>query len=904
VNNRLLSQVAVSAALTVAGLNAADVLGATSPADPPLGILIVPGDEVPSAPAQTAPAEGTRPLGVLLGPGAPPAARQPAVPVNPFPDTDRLFSQPGQAGTQPSTPESSSDRPLGVLLDTLPAYAPPPATAPQAAVPQGFSAPVPTVPVAAPIASPAIGNATADRPLGTLIGSDPLLPAVAPSAVSPAVPATTMPLGPAAPASDVPSDTAGEEGPPIHFLADEMSFDREKGIVTASGNVEIRYDDRTLRAESVSYDQNKDIASASGNVILVEPTGERLFGDKMEISGDLKDAVVLNIGMILQDHSRIAGTGARHSGGNITELRKGVYSPCEPCAEDPNAPPLWQIKAVKVIHNKEEKTVEYRDAWIEFFGYPVAYTPYFRHPDPTVRRKTGFLFPKIGNSSDFGTILETPFFWAISDSEDLTARPVLMTEEFPLLALQYRKRFLTGSIDAEGSITDNSEDSFTTEEGEFGVRGHIDAEARFDINRTWRWGVDVKRSTDDTFLRRYGFASPQSLDSQVFVEGIKGRDYYSAKTLVFQGLAETDEHDESPIVLPLVDYNHLGERDRLGGRFNFDFNLLALTRAKGTDTRRLSMRPRWERPFQGPFGDLFRFETGLNADFYHTNGLVISGQDGTYSGASYRMVPYADLNWRLPLVKSQGTVRQILEPIASLALAPNGGNPDKIPNEDSTDFEYDETNLFSVNRFSGIDKVEGGARINYGLKWGVYGEGGGSSSLFVGQTYRFRDDSTFGKDSGLGDKLSDVVGSISVSPNSLLNVLYRTQLTSDDFSPRRNEVSFSAGVPALTIQGSYSLLEPQEESEFSGREELKMNASTVIDRFWRASLSAVRDQKAAEMRSLVLSAIYENECVIFNTQVTRTFFEDRDLKPTDAITFHLVLKTVGEVRSGASISSN
>jgi len=893
-STRLLTRMALPAALALAVLAPTLGFGATSPADPPLGILIMPADEVPTVPVQspTIPAD-TRPLGVLLGPGAPPAPRQPAVPTNPFPDTDRLFSQPTPE-TQAPTPDSSSERPLGVLLDTLPAFTPPAVTAPGSAVPREFSAPAPAAP--APPQTSLTGNATADRPLGTLIGSDPLLPVTA----RPAAPAQSPPASPA----KTPPSTKEGDGPPIHFLADEMSFDRDKGIVTASGNVEIRFDDRTLRAESVSYDQNKDVASASGNVTLIEPSGERVFGDKMEISGDLKDAVVTNIGMILQDHSRIAGAGARHSGGNVTELRKGVYSPCEPCADDPNASPLWQIKAVKVIHNKEEQVVEYRDAWIEFFGYPVAYTPYFRHPDPTVKRKTGFLFPKIGSSSDFGTIIETPFFWAISDSEDLTVRPVLMTEEFPLLALNYRKRFLTGTIDAEGSITDNSEDSFTTEEGEFGVRGHIDAEARFDLNRTWRWGVDVKRSTDDTFLRRYGFGSPQSLNSQLFVEGIKGRDYYSAKTLVFQGLEETDEHDASPVVLPLVDYNHLGERDRIGGHFNFDFNLLALTRAKGTDTRRISMRPRWERPFQGPFGDLYRFETGLNADFYHVNSLSRSGKDGTYTGASYRMVPYADLNWRLPLVKSQGTVRQILEPIASLAVAPNGGNSDKIPNEDSTDFEYDETNLFSVNRFSGIDKVEGGARINYGLKWGVYGEGGGSSSLFVGQTYRFRDDSTFGNDSGLEDNLSDVVGSISVSPNSLLNVLYRTRLASDDFSPRRNEVSLSAGVPAFKIQGSYSLLEPQEESEFSGREELNLNASTIIDRFWRANLSAVRDLKSSEMRSLVLSAVYENECVVFDTRVTRTFFEDRDLKPTDAITFHLVLKTIGEVRSGASISSN
>ncbi|MBT6096076.1 MAG: LPS-assembly protein LptD [Rhodospirillaceae bacterium] len=794
-----------------------------------------------------------------------------------------------------------------MLLDPLPQFERPPLDATLPIAPSRPSVPK-TGTSAPPVYAPPAG-ATTERPLGTLFGitavptsAQAIVPNPPPSqpVSSPESPHTIS----SGPTSATSAGSADSSEPLVHFLANEMSFDREKGIVTAQGNVEVRYDTRILNADRITYDQNNDIVSASGNVALLEPTGERLFGDKMEISGDLKDAVILNIGMILKDRSRIAGTGARHSEGKLTELRKGVYSPCNLCADNPNAPPLWQIKAVKVIHNKDEKIIEYRDAWLEMFGFPVAYTPYFRHPDPTVKRKSGFLFPRIGNSSDFGTIVEVPYFWALSDHEDLTLRPILMTEEAPVLGLQYRKRFLKGTIDADASITDNSEDQFTTEEGEFGVRGHFDAKARFDLNKTWRWGIDAKRSTDDTYMRRYGFGSPQSLDSQVFVEGLKGGSYFSAKSMAFQGLQDTDEHDETPVVLPLVDFSHVGNNDRLGGRFNFDLNFLALTRAKGTDTRRLALHPRWQRPFQGPFGDLYRFETGLNADLYHVNSLTQGGDKETFSGLAHRLFPYADLNWRMPLVKSQGTVRQILEPIASLAIAPNGGNPDEIPNEDSTDFEFDETNLFSFNRFSGIDRVEGGTRVNYGLKWGLYGKSGGSSTVFLGQTYRLRADSTFGAGSGLEENLSDIVGSISVVPNSHLNVLYRTRVASDKLSPRRNEVNLTAGVPAFKIAGSYSFLASQADSEFSGREEMNLSAKSIINRFWRTGVTAVHDMQASEMRSLALNATYENECVVFTSRLSRTFFEDRDLTPTDAITFHLVLKTIGEVRSGASISSN
>ncbi|MEK9724016.1 MAG: LPS assembly protein LptD, partial [Rhodospirillaceae bacterium] len=300
-----------------------------------------------------------------------------------------------------------------------------------------------------------------------------------------------------------------------------MTFDREKQMVIALGNVQVGYADKMLFADRVAYDQAKDVVMATGNVTLVEPSGERVFGDEMQITGDLKDGVIRNIGIILQDRSRIAGAGARHSAERITELSKGTYSPCDLCKDDPNRPPLWQIKAVRVTHDKREKIVEYRDAWLEMFGFPVFYTPYFRHPDPTVKHKSGFLFPTYRSSSDFGFILETPYFWAISPHEDTTIRPIWMTGEFPVLAVEYRNRIDNGTIDVSSSITDNSSEQYDTTDGDLGVRGYIDAKGRFDIDRTWRWGFDVERSTNDTFMRRYGFGSPQSLNSQIFAEAFR-----------------------------------------------------------------------------------------------------------------------------------------------------------------------------------------------------------------------------------------------------------------------------------------------------------------------------------------------------------------------------------------------
>ena len=137
-----------------------------------------------------------------------------------------------------------------------------------------------------------------------------------------------------------------------------MTFDRDREIVRASGNVEIRHEGRQLYANNILYNQKTGIVTATGNVTILETTGEKVFGDRMEVTGDLKDGIVENIGVILQDHARIAGAGARLSGERLTELTKATYSPCNLCEDNPARPPLWQIKAVRVIHNKNKKIVD------------------------------------------------------------------------------------------------------------------------------------------------------------------------------------------------------------------------------------------------------------------------------------------------------------------------------------------------------------------------------------------------------------------------------------------------------------------------------------------------------------------------------------------------------------------
>ncbi len=174
---------------------------------------------------------------------------------------------------------------------------------------------------------------------------------------------------------------------PVLFKADALRYDRELGIVVATGHVEFTRSDTILLADTVTYNEREDTATASGDVKLLAPSGEVLFADYMALSGDLKDGLIRDLRARLTDNSRFAANGARRVGGVRNEMAKAVYTPCAACAAHPERPPVWQLRADRVVHDQVAHEIRYYDATMEMFGVPVLYLPYFRHPDPTVDKK-------------------------------------------------------------------------------------------------------------------------------------------------------------------------------------------------------------------------------------------------------------------------------------------------------------------------------------------------------------------------------------------------------------------------------------------------------------------------------------------------------------------------------------
>lgn len=676
----------------------------------------------------------------------------------------------------------------------------------------------------------------------------------------------------------------------VYFSADEVNHDKELGIMTARGNVEVSYQGRVLLADQISYNTRQDMISASGNVSLLEATGDVFFADYFELSGDLKEATGHNLRILMANRTRMAAAKSTRVSGDKNIMEKAVYSACEPCKEDPSKAPLWQVKALKVVNDEKRQKFEYKDAWIEVAGIPVMYTPYFEHADPRVKRHSGFLPPTFGGSKQLGGAVTVPYYWAISNNEDATISTMVTGKENGVLIGEHRKRLMNGKMDTQASLTYDSNND---------VKGHFKGTGLFDIDETWRAGYNAERASDDTYMRRYGFrGTDRWLETHPYVEGFSGRSYARMESYLYQGLAAKDDPGKSPVVLPVAELKRVGEPGSRGQYWSFDAGLLDIYRGEGTDTRRLSSRLAWTLPYTAPAGDQYKLTAELRGEGYHVSDYQrYNAEENGFSG---RVVPQLSLDWRYPFVRNGENFTDVVEPIVVGTVSPNGMNPSRIPNEDSLDFEYDDTNLFMPNRFTGLDRVEGGPRVAYGVKWSVFGRRPGAMTALLGQSYRQHVDESYSRDSGLHDNLSDYVGRVDVSPMANLKMLYRFRLDKDSLSAKRNEIGVIAGPKAFSVAASYVLVDKNDVTGYPDREQLTATVSSALTRYWSAHAGTVYNLgKDPEPLSYNTQLVYEDECFALSANYIHRFTYDRDYVGGQLFLLRFTLKTLGEFQTSA-----
>jgi LPS-assembly protein len=692
----------------------------------------------------------------------------------------------------------------------------------------------------------------------------------------------------------------------VLMQSDQLLYDKEKLIVTAQGNVEIAYGPRVVFADKVIYDQNTGVVTAIGNVALLDEDGNVAFAENVVLRNEMKDGVATTLSMLMTDNSKMIGRDAVRSNGNLTTLHRGVYSPCELCKEDPREAPLWQIKAFRVIHNKEKQRIIYEDAFMEFYGIPILYTPFFAHPDPTVKRQSGFLMPSIGSSTELGQQLELPYYWVIQPNMDATFSPRYTTKESVIFNGEFRHRLESGTYQFNGSGTWPETKTPGTPADE-AFRGSLFGSGKFNLTPEWTTGFNMELASDDTYLRKYGLSDENDLTNNIFLRRIDGRNFFTADAYYFRGLLSTDDPDTTPWVAPVLDYGYFFPEQVMGGRLSLGANALVLGRVQGPDSRRLSTDLNWEMPRTLPSGLVYRLYANVRADIYATNDVpdpvtpnVVYGKETIVQG-----LPTIGMEWRYPMIKPLGSWRQVLEPIVQFIYAPNIGNSTRIPNEDSVSFEFDDTNLFSDNRFPGLDRWESGARMNAGVRYALYGPKGAQASVLFGQSFRFNENPTVSDATGLRNRRSDYVGQITLAPSSKLYVVHRFRLDERNYTFRRNELDVLNIWGPVTAQVGYAYYaKDQSVSGAGAREEVVLGSTLRLSEYWRLFGSTRRDLALAQNLANQVGITYEDECFGFTFGFYQNFVRDRDIEPSNTFLVQFTFKNLGSAGFGGLQAHN
>ena len=708
--------------------------------------------------------------------------------------------------------------------------------------------------------------------------------------------------------NDVTAATGAEQSDkaPVDLQADNVSYNEDLRVVTASGNVVLVQEGRILRADEINYFLNEDKVHATGNVVLNEVNGDIHLAQEVELRDKMKDGFVAGLHTYLNDGSRFTAEHGDRIGGSQTVMSKASYTACEPCESNPDARLPWRLRAAEVTHDEEDARISYEHARFEVFGVPVAYTPYFSHSDGSVKRKSGFLAPSFGYSSDLGAFFENSYYWDIAPDKDMTVGLMAMTDQAPLGLLEWRQRWESASLEARGGITSSD---YTDRVGrlevqrEDEVRGHIEATGLWDMNENWRSGFDVAYVSDDQYPRQYDIFTKDVLENTLYAERFDERDYAIGQVQAFQDTRIGDLEADQPKLLPELYASFIGdagEMPLIKGRWDLEMGMLNLFRdGNGQDMNRASINAGWERRFVSDFGLVADLDASLRGDLYHVNDRTVAPSGSGRSGDSSesRLFPQVNMKTSYPMARPFENMQVVVEPLAALTVAPEITDNNDIPNEDSRNVQIDASNLFDANRFPGLDKVEDQTRATYGMLTGAYGHDGSSLEAFVGQSYRFdNENNPFANGSGLEEQTSDIVGYVNGNYANRYRLGYRFQYDSDTFASSRHELDAFVRWRRLTLSSNYLYASALEGTELDEtREQIQGSMAYYLDEAWQVRAAAVQDLGVDPgLRRLEGGLDYFGQCVFLSLTGIRSLTDDASGDSSTDIIFRIGLKNISE----------
>lgn len=684
------------------------------------------------------------------------------------------------------------------------------------------------------------------------------------AALSVAAPVAAPLWAQADPAATATATAAAAE--PATLVADSIGVTAQN-VLTASGNVEIFFQGRTLTAARVVYDQTTDRLTIEGPLRLTdEETGTVLLGSQADLAADMTEGILTSARVILNRQLQIAATEVRRGQGRFTEMRTAIASSCSICGD---GPPLWELRAKRVVHDQAAQQLYFEGAQLRIAGVPLAYAPRLRLPDPTLERATGFLTPRIVSSTALGFGIRQPYFITLGPSRDLTLTPLITAGGARALEARYRQAFRTGTILLQGAV---ARDQALPGAG----RGYFKADGNFALPQGYWLSFSGLAVSDTSYFTDYDLPDQDRLRWTASIGRTRMDESFTSRVTTYQTLRPDETNLTQPSVLADATFERRFELPVIGGMAGLQVQGFAFGRSStvaadtdadgfpdGRDMSRLSAVFDWRRDWVLPSGLVVAALADIRGDAY---GIQ---DDSTFDGRILRGHGSGGVELRYPLVKREAATgaRQVLEPVVQVMVSPT--TPATVPDEDSPVAEFDEGNLFSFSHFPGVDRLETGLRGNVGLRWTREAGTGWVLGAALGRIWRETTPGGFNTGSGLSDAESDWLAALRLTLPYGLSTTARA-LIADDHRLTRGEMIFAVARPRYDLSSTYLWAQPD---AADGRpvqtSELLLSAGYYMTPQWRASATTRYDLESQREVSTDLGLTFRNECLLFDVSLSR-----------------------------------
>ena len=693
----------------------------------------------------------------------------------------------------------------------------------------------------------------------------------------------------------------------IKIYSDKIFYDKNEEKITSFGNVKIKFEDKyTLYTQEIIYLKNygeilinssSKIEDNLGNQIELEQlkynTNDKLIKGKTVKLLDIEknfynfnsaiidfsknkiiaDDVSINFnksifGNPLND-PRLKGNYFFSDGKNSI-IKKCIFTSCK---KNDDCPP-WQIKAKEINHDKEKKVINYKHAWLEIYDKPIIYFPKFFHPDPTVKRQSGFLMPQVIDSSSLGLSFKIPYYSVISDNKDLTFTPRIFSEKEALFQNEYRQVNKNSKHIVDFSLKEKNSSSKTHFFSNSKTKINIDA---FDISEI---ELNLEATSDDNYLKTHNIRSAindnQSLLESFLIFRGNSRDMnLETKIEVYEDITEEKSSDKYEYIFPSYEFTK-----RVSSNYKGDYELISKGNYKNYNTNifekvlindlKFSSNPKITSS-----GIVNKFNLLLkNVTSEGDNSLNYKNK---FSSENYGSVFY---NMSYPLKKEGEFFDSFFTAKGSLMYSPNANKDLK-----TLDRKIDINNIFTQNRLSLDDAVEGGQSLTLGGEYSLNGKQGENEIIKAGLATVLRDDEEVNlpTKSTLNNRGSDFIGSLIFEPNKNLKFDYNFSIDSDFESSNYN--LFKTDVSVNKFVTSFEFL--QEDDEVGSESYLTNETSFNFNNSNSLKYRTRRNEKTDFTEFYNLIYEYKNDCLTASIQYNKDYYSDNELKPTEEIFFSI-----------------